>query len=693
MRYIHNYLVQKNTRIKKIVRKTVAAVSVMALAFTSALAVQLPAVNTEVVYADQTTSSKGQISNGCTNVNIRKGPGTSYASYGKFNGGFQFDILGIISTSETYKWYKIGFTLNGSYNTGYVSSDYVTEIKNYTYEENTDFESYLTKQGFPESYKSSLRQLHAQYPKWNFVAKKINVSWDDFIDNENVRGRSLIYGSAVSSWKSIESGCYDWNTDTYVAMDSGNWVQASRALIEYCADPRNYLNSANIFAFESLSYDSSTHTVDGVNNVLSGTFMANSSHDLTYNGTNYANYAAALIYAASRSGVSPYHLATRILQEQGTNGAGSSISGTVAGYAGYYNYYNIGAYAGGGITAVQNGLKYAASSDSTTLRPWNTRMTALIGGAVFIGRGYISIGQNTIYYEKFDVQSGGYYHQYMTNICAAMSESVTAAKAYSESFKQSTALTFYIPVYNNMPSSACSQPTGDGNPNNLLSDISVNGNTLTPSFNKYTSEYSVIVGSGVSSVTVNASAISDKAKVSGTGTYNLKYGVTEINIKVTAGNGTVRTYTINVARGNSQSGSDGTISSSTYSIDMENGFVTGITAGTQADSVAGNIKVVNNGKVVITDSDGNVKSGNVATGDVVNVYSSSNSKMASYNAVVKGDVNGDGIIDILDIVKIKNQMLGNSELKGAYMSAADIDNNGSVDLMDIVKAKSLLLGD
>ena len=209
----------------------------------------------------------------------------------------------------------------------------------------------------------------------------------------------------------------------------------------------------------------------------------------------------------------------------------------------------------------------------------------------------------------------------------------------------------------------------------------------------YTSEYSVIVGSGVSSVTVNASAISDKAKVSGTGTYNLKYGVTEINIKVTAGNGTVRTYTINVARGNSQSGSDGTISSSTYSIDMENGFVTGITVGTQADSVAGNIKVVNNGKVVITDSDGNVKSGNVSTGDVVNVYSSSNSKMASYNAVVKGDVNGDGIIDILDIVKIKNQMLGNSELKGAYMSAADIDNNGSVDLMDIVKAKSLLLGD
>jgi beta-N-acetylglucosaminidase len=304
-------------------------------------------------------------------------------------------------------------------------------------------------------------------------------------------------------------------------MDSGNWVQASRELIEYCADPRNYLNSTNIFAFESLAYDSSTHTESGVSNIISGTFMANSSHDLTYNGASY-NYASALILAAKNSGVSPYHLATRILQEQGTLGSGGSISGTESGFENLYNYYNIGAYAGGGLTAVQNGLKYAAASNAATLRPWSTRMTALLGGALFIGNGYISIGQNTIYFEKFDVQSGNYYHQYMSNIYAALSESVTASKAYSESFKQNTALTFYIPVYNNMPSSACAQPTGDGNPNNLLADISVGGSTLTPTFNKYTYEYSVIVGSGVSSITVGAEAISASASVSGTGSYNLR---------------------------------------------------------------------------------------------------------------------------------------------------------------------------
>ena len=215
MRYIHNYLVQKNTRIKKIVRKTVAAVSVAVLAFTSALAVQLPVAKTEVVYADQTIG-KGEIKSGVTGVRIRESANTSSNILkSNVNGGFQFDILGTVNTSETYKWYKIRYTENGTQKVGYVYGEFVTELNNYVYENNTDFESYLTKQGFPESYKAGLRQLHAQYPKWNFVAKKINVSWKDFIDDENVIGRSLIYGSAVSSWKSIEPGCYDLNTETY----------------------------------------------------------------------------------------------------------------------------------------------------------------------------------------------------------------------------------------------------------------------------------------------------------------------------------------------------------------------------------------------------------------------------------------------------------------------------------------------
>ena len=49
-----------------------------------------------------------------------------------------------------------------------------------------------------------------------------------------------------------------------------------------------------------------------------------SSHDLTYDGRNYT-YITGLLLAGQESGVSPYHLASRILQEQGYDGHGSSI--------------------------------------------------------------------------------------------------------------------------------------------------------------------------------------------------------------------------------------------------------------------------------------------------------------------------------------------------------------------------------
>mgnify|MGYP000913571900 FL=1 len=91
--------------------------------------------------------------------------------------------------------------------------------------------------------------------------------------------------------------------------------------------------------FESLAYDSSLQNESGVEQIISGTFMENSDHDLNFEGNDYT-YASGLMLAGRQSGVSPYHLATRILQEQGNTGYGSCISGNVAGYRGYYNYYN-----------------------------------------------------------------------------------------------------------------------------------------------------------------------------------------------------------------------------------------------------------------------------------------------------------------------------------------------------------------
>ena len=56
-------------------------------------------------------------------------------------------------------------------------------------------------------------------------------------------------------------------------------------------------------------------------------------------GTSYVDI---IMNAASESGVNPYILASMILQEQGSQGTGRSISGTVSGYQGYYNFFFFG---------------------------------------------------------------------------------------------------------------------------------------------------------------------------------------------------------------------------------------------------------------------------------------------------------------------------------------------------------------
>ncbi len=501
--------------------------------------------NPAYVRADEIIG-KGEVNADVTGLRIRTSTSTSDNSniITVVNGGFGFDIYDKVYTSDTYYWYKIGFYYDGTYTYGYISGEFVHEI--IVYEEEKDFEEYLEKQQFPESYKEGLRNLHARYPKWVFVADHVGKDWNEVVENENVIGRSLIHESSISSWKSIEEGCYDWDLDRWIVFDSGGWVQASSELVQYALDARNFLNETNIFMFERLSYNSNLHMESGIYNIIRNTFMNNSSHDLSYNGTNYT-YASGLLKAGQESGVSPYHLASRIIQEQGSSGYGGSISGTISGYEGYYNYYNQGAFAANGQGAVVNGLIYAKRYDEETLRPWNSRMLSIIGGAKIIGKNYINRGQDTIYYEKFDMVSP-YWHQYMTNILAARSESITASKAYSDEIKENTALIFTIPVYENMPESACPIPEGDGNPNNLLKNLEVEGYTLTPSFSKYTTEYTLIVENDVDTITISAEALGDVNSIEGLGQKDLSVGDNVFDIDVNAGNGTTRTYTITVAR-------------------------------------------------------------------------------------------------------------------------------------------------
>lgn len=680
--------------------KRIAAIGVMLCMLVLTCLTVTSVLNTKA----EESIGQGHVNYEVTDLRIRTSP-VSGSVITKVDGGFKFDIYEEVDTSSGL-WYGIGFYLNGDYYRGYVTSEYVTVDKRNDYKPDADFEEYLDSQGFPDSYKDGLRQLHAQYPNWVFVADHNGKDWSDVLENQNVIGRSLTYGSAKSSWKSVADGCYDWESGQYTQLDSGGWVQASSALVEYALDPRNFLNADNIFMFENLSFDSSLQDESGLESMVDGTFMENSSHDLTYDGRNYT-YITGLLLAGQESGVSPYHLASRILQEQGNSGYGSSISGTQSGYYwGYYNYYNIGAYASGGLTAVQNGLKYASYPDSSTLRPWNTRMKSIIGGAIYLGKSYINRGQNTLYYEKFDMTGRG--HQYMTNVLAPRSESVKSAQGYSDSNKNNIAFIFRIPVYENMPENVCEIPTGDGSPNNRLSDLYVDGYSLTPTFSLYKTEYSLIVDYDTSSVYVGGSTLDSSADVSGLGYHDLSVGSNDITITVTAANGDDQDYTITVGRQDKEP--DPTPEpdpeptpdpepdvaypgfSTTLSVDEDEKYISGLTVSGYVQDVLDKIDNYNGAYSKILNKNGNEKDGLVGTGDILITYNSSGEEVSRYEIVLYGDANGDGEVDLFDFVVVKRSILGISEPSGIYWKAADCNKDGEIDLFDFVVIKRYILG-
>ena len=491
------------------------------------------------------TASAANMMGSCTAdvLNVRSGAGTGYSKTGTVSYGDSLTILSETTDSSGAKWYKISC---GNV-TGYVSAAYVQLTSSGSQgSSDADFESYMTKQGFPESYKPYLRKLHEQHPKWIFTAQKLGVDWNTALKEECVVGRNLVHSSALASWKSMEKGAYDFNGGYWYGLD-GSWVAASKEIIMYYMDPRNFLNDTYIFMFENQSYDPSYQTESGVKTILADTFMSG-SYTCPDTKKKYT-YSQTFKDAAKKSGVSPYHLASRCRNEQGVNGAPQSL-GTVKGYENYFNFFDIQAYATSTMTAAEMGCKYAKTTNPTYLLPWTNQYKSIVGGSIFLGTGYITKGQDTLYLQKFDMVDGGnglYYHQYMTCVFGQANEAISLKNAYSQDILNS-AMEFKIPVYNNMPDKLCPKPTSSGDNNNYLKSLSVSGTSISPKFDKFTASYTAKVNAEVSSVTVNANPLGKSAKVSGKGKLSLKTGENTVKVTCTAASGVKRTYTIKITR-------------------------------------------------------------------------------------------------------------------------------------------------
>lgn len=82
--------------------------------------------------------------------------------------------------------------------------------------------------------------------------------------------------------------------------------------------------------------------------------------------------------------------------------------------------------------------------------------------------------------------------------------------------------------------------------NNYLKSLSIENFELSPAFKKDTTNYSLELPADTTEINIKATKEDSKASVSGTGKVTVEEGANKIDIKVTAENGSVKTYTINV---------------------------------------------------------------------------------------------------------------------------------------------------
>ena len=607
------------------------------------------------------------------NVYVRNAAGTEGTyKLTALNTGHSVGVIGETLVGNV-KWYKVNCTNGGENYTGWVHSAYVDVMK-IDIETDADFEQALRDAGFPESYVTRLGLLHTVYPNWTFVPVKTGLDWNTVIEAESKAAVNMVQTSADDAKKSIAASEYNWYTDQWVIRDGSGWVTAHPDYIAYCMDPRNFLTETTIFQFESLSYNAVQNQA-GVEAVLKGSFMAN---DVKDSDGSTLNYASAFVSIGQETGVSPYHLASRVLQEQG-DGTSPLISGEYNGYKGYFNYFNVNAFGSPEEVLYANGLSYAKNNN------WNTRYASLLGGAKLLANNYIAKGQDSLYFQKFNVVYSEklFAHQYMANVTAAISEGQKIAKAYTD---KNQSFVFQIPIYENMPEAAV-QFTASGNPNNYLVALGVSGLTLTPSFSPEITDYSIIVDPAVSSITVSAAPVSLKSTINGTGAYSLVTGNNIVKINCKSQSGSVRTYTLTVVRP-AEILTEYTIVSDKYTI---GDFITGVAPGTNAEDFLANVSCEGT-TLAVLNAKGETHTGAVGTGNKLAVYKDG-ILVSTRDIVVYGDINGDSNVNVLDIIKINRQVIGLEKMSGAYLEAGDANRKkDGINVLDLIVVNRHTLG-
>ncbi len=600
--------------------------------------------------------------------------------------GTKVRVLGIQNTV-----YKIEY--DGGH--AYVSKNYVVNINESVNTGNGYYEycNSLKNNGFPESYCPYLFHLHTKYPAWNFKAENTGVSLTDAAEKEKwLSALQTTNRNYYLNGNALEADYYYVNAD----------------VVKMFLDAQNSLFENIIFQFLDLESSKSIINDTAISAVATG---------------NLANYKNEFKAAADKYGYNALHLLARSRQEGASNAKYRAVTGTyttelnndpsvtnVSTYEGknldgYYNFYNIGAYPVPSMKlgAIGRGLAYAAGYIGGTSygRPWDTPAKAIAGGAEFLKEQYVSKGQNTLYYEKFNVGPNNgysrYSHQYMTNIFAPVQEAKSIYSAYNKAGLLNSNFVFLIPVYTDSGAENKGSSASDKSYNNYLTGITIDGNMIS-NFNKDTLEYYYSINTNKDSVEVKATTEDAGASVTGIGNLRFNGNIIETNIIVTAASGSKRTISLKIEKKIIDEGEKKidtpAISvkdvASGLGVKMNDNYLYGMSLGYKTDSIINNIRS-KGANVEIKSSAGTLKSsGNLSTGDVVTISSGNESK--NYNIVIRGDINGDNAINIVDLLLVQKHILSKGSLNGVKYYAGDTNYDNVINIVDLLLIQKHILG-
>lgn len=298
-----------------------------------------------------------------------------------------------------------------------------------------DYNGELNEGKYP-GFKAKLDAIKRERPGWKIRIMETGLDWNEVIRRE---------GDGVGrSPRSLVQGKYgEWIVSNQI-YDNGSWRAASDKAISYVMDPRNWLNPNNssILQFMQLSYFEVSD--ENVKVALKDTFFDNMDN-------------ARIINNVSRDyNINVFFVVARIIQEQGYKGSATWKMDSDG--KSYYNPFNINASGNGVSEIIKNALQRAKD------KGWDTFEKGLRGGIEKIGTDYINEKQDTLYLQKFDVESKGtlYSHQYMQNIDAPRTEaSILKSKMDKINGVLDNNVVLLIPVYNNMPATPAAEPNGN----------------------------------------------------------------------------------------------------------------------------------------------------------------------------------------------------------------------------------------